>query len=314
MPTLYGNDDIEQINAAMRPLMAAAKLPITKMGMFANYINRVQANLHVVLCFSPIGDMSRNRLRMFPSLVNCCTIDWFAEWPDEALQSVANYFLNDVDTTIGEQDVKAGIVSACQFIHQSVEAQTKVFYEQLRRHCYVTLTSYLELLNSFIKLLGEKRQEVGVMRDRLQTGLDKLGSTAKEVAIMQKELTDLQPVLAQTAKEVEDMMVIITRDKKEADETKKVVTQQEADASIQAQQAKEIAADAQADLDKALPALDAALESLKKLSRNDVVEVKSLKNPPDGVRLVMEACCIMFDEKPKMFADPNNIGKKIADY
>ena len=314
VPNLYGNDDIEQINAAMRPLMTAAKLPITKMGMFAYYINRVQANLHIVLCFSPIGDMFRNRLRMFPSLVNCCTIDWFAEWPDEALQSVANYFLNDVDTSIGDQDVKAGIVSACQFIHQSVEGQTKVFYEQLRRHCYVTPTSYLELLNTFIKLLGEKRQEVGVMRDRLQTGLDKLGSTAKEVAVMQTELTDLQPVLAQTAKEVEDMMVIITRDKKEADETKKTVTQQEADASIQAQQAKEIAADAQADLDKALPALDAALESLKKLSRNDVVEVKSLKNPPDGVRLVMEACCIMFEEKPKMVADPNKIGKKIADY
>ena len=26
---------------------------------------------------SPIGDAFRNRLRKFPSLVNCCTIDWF---------------------------------------------------------------------------------------------------------------------------------------------------------------------------------------------------------------------------------------------
>ena len=26
---------------------------------------------------SPIGDAFRRRLRMFPSLVNCCTIDWF---------------------------------------------------------------------------------------------------------------------------------------------------------------------------------------------------------------------------------------------
>lgn len=26
---------------------------------------------------SPIGDAFRTRLRMFPSLVNCCTIDWF---------------------------------------------------------------------------------------------------------------------------------------------------------------------------------------------------------------------------------------------
>ena len=45
-------------------------------------------------CFlSPVGDSFRNRLRMFPSLVNCCTIDWFTEWPNDALISVAQQFL-----------------------------------------------------------------------------------------------------------------------------------------------------------------------------------------------------------------------------
>ena len=53
-------------------------------------------------------------------------------------------------------------------------------------------------------------------------------------------------------------------------------------------QAKEIAADAQRDLDEALPALEAATASLKNLSRNDIVEVKSLSNPPAGVKTVME--------------------------
>ena len=38
---------------------------------------------------SPIGEAFRTRLRMFPSLVNCCTIDWFMPWPEEALKSVA---------------------------------------------------------------------------------------------------------------------------------------------------------------------------------------------------------------------------------
>lgn len=33
---------------------------------------------------------------MFPSLVNCCTIDWFTEWPEEALVSVAQSSLKDV--------------------------------------------------------------------------------------------------------------------------------------------------------------------------------------------------------------------------
>ena len=35
--------------------------------------------------------------RMFPSLVNCCTIDWFTEWPEDALEKVATKFLEDMD-------------------------------------------------------------------------------------------------------------------------------------------------------------------------------------------------------------------------
>jgi dynein heavy chain len=31
----------------------------------------------------------RNRCRQFPSIINCCTIDWFDRWPNEALLSVA---------------------------------------------------------------------------------------------------------------------------------------------------------------------------------------------------------------------------------
>jgi len=36
------------------------------------------------------------------------------------------------------------------------------------------------------------------------------------VEVMQRELKDLQPILARTSQEVEDMMVVITNDKKEA--------------------------------------------------------------------------------------------------
>ncbi len=66
----------------------------------------------------------------------------------------------------------------------------------------MTPTSYLELLTTFLKLLGEKRAELAGMKRRLEGGLDKLASTATQVAVMQAELKDLQPVLATTAKEV----------------------------------------------------------------------------------------------------------------
>lgn len=49
----------------------------TPLSMYNKFIERTRRHLHVVLAFSPIGDAFRNRLRMFPSLINCCTIDWF---------------------------------------------------------------------------------------------------------------------------------------------------------------------------------------------------------------------------------------------
>jgi len=53
------------------------------------FVSNVRDNLHIVLAFSPVGEKLRNRCRMFPSLVNCCAIDWFDRWPEEALYSVA---------------------------------------------------------------------------------------------------------------------------------------------------------------------------------------------------------------------------------
>lgn len=59
-----------------------------------------------------------------------------------------------------------------------------------------------------------------------------------------------------------------------AEETRKSVQAEEAKASKKAQFAGDIASDAQRDLDEALPALDAALDSLKSLNKNDVTEVR----------------------------------------
>ena len=53
------------------------KIEATPLAMYNYFIDRVRENLHVALAMSPIGDAFRNRLRMFPSLINCCTIDWF---------------------------------------------------------------------------------------------------------------------------------------------------------------------------------------------------------------------------------------------
>ncbi|XP_055077792.1 dynein axonemal heavy chain 1-like [Periophthalmus magnuspinnatus] len=80
-----------------------------------------------------------------------------------------------------------------------------------------------------------------------------------------------------------------------------------------AQIAEAIATDAQRDLDEALPALDAALTSLKSLNKNDVTEVRALQRPSPGVKLVIEAVCIMKGIKPKNVPGEKP-GTKVNDY
>ena len=45
---------------------------------------------------------------------------------------------------------------------------------------------------------------------------------------------------------------------------------------------------------------------------SDVTIVKSMKNPPSGVKLVMSAVCVMKDIKPNKIADPAGTGQKVS--
>jgi dynein heavy chain len=312
VPNLYGPEDLENIASACRAECTKRKIPATKINIFSQYIQRVRKNIHLCVCMSPLGEVFRNRLRNFPSLVNCCTIDWFTSWPAEALQSVGLSILQSKDLGLGRLELDT--VNMFKVIHMSVEKASIDFYEVLRRRNYVTPTSYLELLTSFGKLLFKKRDEIKTKRDRLQIGLDKLSETKKVVGVMQEELVILQPVLVKTQQEVANMMVVITRDKASAAETKATVEVEEANANKKAAESKAIADSAQADLAEALPALEEAVKCLNDLKKADIDEVKSLKTPPAGVVLTIKAVCIMFAVKPIKKNDPNTPGKKIDDY
>ena len=79
---MFEPEEYEQVLIGTRPFAKEAGIPEhDRDAIYAHFIGRVRDKLHIVLCMSPVGDAFRTRCRMFPSLVNCCTIDWFTEWP-----------------------------------------------------------------------------------------------------------------------------------------------------------------------------------------------------------------------------------------
>jgi dynein heavy chain len=92
VPNLYATDEKAEIIEKMRAVCREQKLvdiDTSPLSMYNFFVERVKENLHIVLTMSFIGDTFRSRLRQFPSLVNCCTVDWFQPWPADALEMVA---------------------------------------------------------------------------------------------------------------------------------------------------------------------------------------------------------------------------------
>ena len=209
---------------------------------------------------------------------------------------------------------RADCVSMCMYFHKSTTKASEEYLRKLQRYYHVTPTLYLGMIKTFIRFLKEKRESVLGAKQRYETGLEKLMNTEVEVQKMQEELKEMQPVLVETTKETEEMMVVVAKEAADAEKIQSVVQAEEEKANAQAEAAQAIKDDCEAQLAEAMPILEAAIAALNTLQKSDITEVKSMKSPPDGVRLTMEAVCILCGVKPTRGRDPNNPSKVVFNY
>uniref|UniRef100_A0A8C4TYN4 Dynein axonemal heavy chain 1 n=1 Tax=Falco tinnunculus TaxID=100819 RepID=A0A8C4TYN4_FALTI len=286
VPNIYNPDDQEQI------MTESYFIPLFIASCNISF-------LHFSL--SPIGEVFRARLRQFPSLVNCCTINWFNEWPAEALQCVAFSFLHEIPH-LGDHS-NTELVK----IHQSVAKKCQMYLAELARHNYVTPKSYLEFLSVFSSLIGKKKQELETAKNRMRSGLDKV--CPSHPGELWAPFICSEQCICSCRDTVRCPTHLLCNRRK----LLSAVQAEEMKAKVKAQTAQAIADDAQKDLAEALPALDAALASLRNLNKSDVTEVRAMQRPPLSVKMVIEAVCIMKGIKPKRVAG-EKLGSKVDDY
>ena len=292
IPDLFAKDEVDQCLNGIRNVAKQAGVPDTPITLLAFFIERVRKNLHINLCFSPVGDVFRIRARRFPGLINCTAIDRFLPWPEDALISVANIFLEEVE--LPTDDLRIQMSKHMAMVHGSVISTSEEYLAAFRRYNYVTPKSFLELIEFYKTLLAQKRTNARQKIDRLDTGLATLAKTEKDVAELKVDLQHTMEKVAEKTVATEKLMATMAVETEEAKIQKDKAAIEEEKSTKASAIAAEIEKSASAELAEAKPAMDAAAQAVDVLSANAITELKGFKAPPDGVMYVCSAIMMMY--------------------
>nr|NP_001262793.1 dynein heavy chain at 93AB, isoform C [Drosophila melanogaster]AGB96173.1 dynein heavy chain at 93AB, isoform C [Drosophila melanogaster] len=310
IPDLFPDDEIENIIAGVRNEVKGAGLVDTRENCWKFFIDRVRKQLKIVLCFSPVGSTLRVRSRKFPAIINATSINWFHEWPQEALISVAMNFL--AQNKVLPENHRDSVAKFMAYVHTSVNTTSKVYLQNERRYNYTTPKSYLEQINLYIKLLNHKNEDLQSKIERLENGLEKLRSTALQVADLKVKLA-VQEIELKEKNEAADALIEIVGIETEKVQTEKAVAdEEEMKVALIADEVSKKQRDCEEDLLKAEPALMAAQDALNTLNKANLTELKSFGSPPGAVTNVTAAVMVLLSQGGKVPKDRSWKAAKIA--
>ena len=291
IPGLFNDEDMDGILAAVRTEAKAKGVSDSRESLTEFFISQVRANLHVVLCFSPVGEVFRVRCRKFPGIINCTVIDWFHAWPHDALVSVAKRFMQDME--LGGPDALSAIADHMARVHMSVDDVSVQYRTVQRRYNYTTPKSFLELISFYRMLLGEKRSELMRQVARLQKGIQTLNNTHADVERLKDMLAQKLIVVGEKKEATEEIIAKISVERKKVEEQQAIAAVEAGKAKAVAEVASRISEECRRDLEAAMPIKEAALEAVKVLKSNQLTVLKNLANPTVDITFVTQAVMIM---------------------
>lgn len=210
VPDMFPKEEKDAVLSKVRSEAKSAGYLDTPDSLFDFFLDKTRRNLHLALCFSPVGDQFRFRARKFPAIISCTQIDWYHEWPQDALIGVANRFLVDLDVPTDE--IRDNIALHMAFVHTSINDANKQYLQRERRYNYTTPTSFLELINFYKLLLKKKVDAILNQQNRLKIGLSTMESTKSEVEKLKEQLVLKMVEVKEKQDETNKLIAVVTHE------------------------------------------------------------------------------------------------------
>ncbi|XP_055427469.1 dynein axonemal heavy chain 8 isoform X2 [Bubalus kerabau] len=295
---LFARDEMDEITQGLISVMKRElpRHPPTFDNLYEYFISRSRKNLHVVLCFSPVGEKFRARSLKFPGLISGCTMDWFSRWPREALVAVASYFVSGY-SIVCSSDTKKQVVETMGLFHDMVSESCESYFQRYRRRAHVTPKSYLSFINGYKNIYTEKVKYINEQAERMNIGLDKLMEASESVAKLSQDLAVKEKELAVASVKADEVLAEVTVSAQASAKVKNEVQEVKDKAQKIVDEIDSEKVIAETKLEAARPALEEAEAALNTIKPNDIATVRKLAKPPHLIMRIMDCVLLLFQKK-----------------
>nr|POE72457.1 dynein heavy chain, cytoplasmic [Quercus suber] len=278
------------------------------------FTQQIVRNLHVVFTMNPPSDGLSSKAATSPALFNRCVLNWFGDWSDQALYQVGFELTQAVDIDKSKYAApdslpiefdqlemplshRNAVVNSMVHVHHSLRGFNDRLQRQQNKTTYLSPRQFLDFVAQFVKLYNEKRDDLEEQQRHLNVGLDKLRETVDKVSELKKSLAVKKSELEKKDAEASEKLQRMVADQREAEQRR--AASLEIQAALEKQE-KEVAKRREvvlSDLANAEPAVAEAQRSVSNIKRQHLTEVRSMQNPPAGVKLALESVCTLLGHK-----------------
>lgn len=324
MNTLLANAEVPGLfeGDELASLMTACKEGAQRQGLLLDsqeelykwFTQQIVKNLHVVFTMNPPEDGLSSKAATSPALFNRCVLNWFGDWSDQALFQVGTELTQRVDLDrpnftapdsipVAYRDLnlpashREAVVNSMVYIHYSLQRFNVKLLKQQNRVTFLTPRHFLDFVAQYVKLYNEKREDLEEQQRHLNVGLEKLRDTVDKVRDLRVSLAEKKGQLERKDAEANEKLQRMVADQREAEQRK--TTSLEIQAALEKQEA-EVAQRRELvlnDLANAEPAVIEAQKSVSNIKRQHLTEVRSMGNPPQGVKLALDSVCTLLGHK-----------------
>ncbi|XP_052798483.1 dynein heavy chain domain-containing protein 1-like isoform X5 [Mya arenaria] len=331
-PGLYTEQEMQEIVSQMMPGGVQTKRIDKIEQAFERFLKRIKQHLHVVVCLSYRGNSFSSNFKSlhkvmsrFPNLLKySCCVDHYQPWPYDAYVKIAKVWLQDersrvhVDWHSSKKEDQVDMTSrAMAYVHMSAKVALERQYchqrEPLRFFSPLTFMEFVHIFRIICAYIV-KRETGNIYKH--EQALGKVNEAFGSIDDFRREVSNLSPQHKAATEEIKGLVEQVEAQKQDYIVALDKCKDQEALIEELQGPLERLRKDAQSEFDKFKkfkeehgfadyytqsqyrlnPNYKAAILALDSLNRQDLDEVKSFREPPELVKYVVNALCLLYDK------------------